>query len=153
MSKVVVALLLTAAAAAVGASAGLALKPAAKPQQAPQPQQPKPQQAVGSCPACPLPPGATLLQRAQGCVPQGAGVPPALAGRCWVSSGGNLGPWWGFDAVKQTVVKNTPPSPPFYSIAANQILPDQPPSAIIWYFPDPSPTGPVWYTVGSPDTN
>ena len=136
MSKVVVALILTAA-VAVGASAGLVLsKPAAKPPQAAQPQQaaPLPMQVVaGNCPSSDMPASGSVRAVATGVIPTGAGVPSALAGYCWLFAGGDLC-WPG------------PANPAITHVPGQSIFPGMLPGSEIAYIPDPA-HGVVYFTV------
>ena len=138
----VVAVVACMVAAASVASLVVSLKPSSKPQQ------------VQSPPRLAAPiPGPTLGDVAQGFVP--TSLPPDLAylqGRRWVGAGGQLGPWWQFDPITQKLVKQfNPVSKP---VPTSQIFPGSwPANSMTWYFPDPNPSGPVYYTWGSPDTN
>lgn len=127
MSKIAVALLLTAA-VAVGASAGLALKPASKPQQAVQPQQaaPLPMQVVaGNCPSSDMPASGSVRAVATGVIPTGPGVPTALAGYCWLFAGGDLC-WPG------------PANPAITHVPGQSIFPGMLAGSEIAFIPDPA---------------
>lgn len=117
MSKIV-ALILTAA-AIVGGSLALAVKPSIRPQQSIQPQQVQPQQQI-------------IVSG--GRIPDGPGVPPALASKLWLGAGGDL--CWGGKNGNTTITV----------VDGSQIWLSMKPGSQLAYIYDPS-VDKVYFTV------